>query len=64
MNLLDATLAFMEDATDIVLKAPERDDDGIGQSATPVPSRTRPPRASKATPPHARKLLPIRALFR
>jgi hypothetical protein len=41
MNFLDATLAFMEDAADIVLKAPECDDDGIGRSATPVPSRTR-----------------------
>jgi hypothetical protein len=49
MNFLDATLAFMEDAADIVLKAPECDDDGIGRYATPVPSRTREPRMSKAS---------------
>jgi hypothetical protein len=50
MNLLDATLAFMEDATDIVLKAPELDTDGIGQSMTPVPSRIHVPTTSAISP--------------
>jgi hypothetical protein len=34
MNFFEATLVFFEDATDIVLKAPERDAEGIGHFTT------------------------------